>query len=314
MNLAILVPISPFENEETVEKSLAHVKSLASEFDAKAVYIVDKNSENDRRIEIAKSWGVDVIERRERRGKRAGAINDVVNYLKKFNPEFVLILDVDTRTDAETIRNCINALMSDKKAYIASARRYVYNNSNLVSETIEVEYRLLNLLIRKSAFKQFNGLIGVLRFKYLLEGLNEKAIAEDADFATRMHAKGLRALLVDGKFLEQSPLSWKDLYKQRKRWYFGGLQLWKYRGEIAKIKEVRLSWLLALTITYLPIIVLFLLPIGIPAILYHYKRVDKLRVLPGLIIYSLVLQFSAIMALIDFIRRKEVSWDAIRRA
>lgn len=313
MTLAIIVPVSPFETKETIEKSISHVKSLALNFNARVIYVIDMNSERDERLELAKNLGVEVIERRNRRGKRAGAINDAIHYLSLNPPEFVLILDVDTRTDPKTIQNCIEALVKDEKAYIASAKRFIYNNSNLISDTIEVEYRLLNFLLRKSAFKQFNGLIGVLRFKLLLEGLNEKAMAEDADFATRMHAKGFRALLVDGKFLEQSPISWKDFYKQRKRWYFGGLQLWKYRGEILKLREVRISWLLALTITYFPVLMLPLFPIGIPFILRHYKSVKKLKVLLGFIVYSLVLQFSAIAALFDFIRGKEVDWDAIRR-
>ncbi|MEM0203093.1 MAG: glycosyltransferase family 2 protein [Archaeoglobaceae archaeon] len=314
MKLAVIVPVSPFESEDVLEKSIVHVKSLASKFNARVVYVIDKNSKNDSRVELARSLGVEVIERNDRRGKRAGAINDALNYLKDESPDFVLILDVDVRTDEETIQNCIKALMSDEKAYIASARRFVYNASNLVSETIEAEYRLLNFLLKKSSFKQFNGLIGVIRFEHLIEGLNEEAMAEDADFATRMHAKGLRALLVEGRFLEQAPITWADFYKQRKRWYFGGLQLWKYRREIFKVKEVRASWVLALTITYFPIIMLPLLPIGTIFVLRSYRSIRKLKILFGFVIYCFVLQFSAIVAILDFIRGKEVRWDAIRRA
>ncbi len=314
MKLAIIVPVSPFETNEVLEKSVVHVKELASKFNARVVYVIDKSSEKDSRVELARNFGIEVIERNGRRGKRAGAINDALNYLKSFHPDFVLIMDVDVRTDEETIRNCIKALLNDDRVYMASAKRLIYNDSNLVSKTIEAEYRLLNFLLKKSSFKQFNGLIGVVRFEQILEGLNETAIAEDADFATRMHAKGYKALLVEGRFFEQAPITWRDFYKQRKRWYFGGLQLWKYRKEIMKVREVRASWILALTITYFPIIMLPLLPIGIPLVFYIYKSIRRLKILFGFLVYCFVLQFSAISAILDFLRKKEVGWDAIRRS
>ncbi|MEM1751204.1 MAG: glycosyltransferase family 2 protein [Archaeoglobaceae archaeon] len=312
MKLAVIVPVSPFEEPKVVEENIRHVKSLGVD---KIVYVIDKNGENDKRVEIAKSMGVEVLERTGRRGKRAGAINDAVRYLSDFNPEFVLIIDVDTRIDKETIQNCISELLKNKNAYIASARRYIYNAKNLVSETIEAEYRLINFLLSKSAFKQFNGMIGVLRYEMLREGLNEKAMAEDADFATRMHAKGFKAILVQGRVFEQAPMSWKDFFSQRRRWYFGGLQLWRYRKEMKKAERmVKISWFCALTLTYVPIIFLPIMPISIPALLAYYRKISKIKVFLGLVIYAIVLQASAISAFLDYILKKEAEWNAIKRA
>ncbi|MEM1576234.1 MAG: glycosyltransferase family 2 protein [Archaeoglobaceae archaeon] len=312
MKLAVIVPVSPFEEPKVVEESIRHVKSLGVD---KIVYVIDKNGENDKRVEIAKGMGVEVLERTGRRGKRAGAINDAVRYLSDFNPEFVLIMDVDTRIDKETIQNCISELLKNKNAYIASARRYIYNAKNLVSETIEAEYRLINFLLSKSAFKQFNGMIGVLRYEMLREGLNEKAMAEDADFATRMHAKGFKAILVQGRVFEQAPMSWKDFFSQRRRWYFGGLQLWRYRKEMKKAERmVKISWFCALTLTYVPIIFLPIMPISIPALLAYYRKISKIKVFLGLVIYAIVLQASAISAFLDYILKKEAEWNAIKRA
>uniref|UniRef100_A0A7J2THW9 Glycosyltransferase family 2 protein n=1 Tax=Archaeoglobus fulgidus TaxID=2234 RepID=A0A7J2THW9_ARCFL len=310
MKLSIVVPVSPFETEKALKDSLEHVKNLKKHFNCRAVYVIDRNSEKDERARIAREMGFEVIERNGRRGKRAGAINDAVEYLKTDPPQFVLILDIDSRTDVGTISNCISALLKDDRAYIASAKRLILNSFNLVSETVEAEYRLINFLLKRSSFKQFNGLIGVLRYDLLCEKLNEDAMAEDADFATRMYARGFKALMVDGVFYEQAPLSWKDFYRQRKRWYYGGLQLWKYRREMMKNREARLSWILALTITYFPILLIPFLPIAFFLLLYYKKRP---KIVIGLLIYSIVLQFSAISAFLDFLRKKEVEWNAIRR-
>ncbi|MCS7118891.1 MAG: glycosyltransferase family 2 protein [Archaeoglobaceae archaeon] len=314
MRIAVVVPVAPFETEKTLRESIEHVKSLIHDLDCKVIYVIDKDSENDLKAKIAREMGVEVLERNGRRGKRAGAINDAVKYLMDFKPEYVLILDVDSRTDEKTILNCISALQKVEKAYIASSRRFICNTSTLVSETLEAEYRFINFLLRKSSFKQFNGLIGVVRFDFLTEGLREDAIAEDADFATRMHARGYRALLVEGNFFEQAPISWIDFYRQRKRWYFGGLQLWRYRKEMSKAdKRVRFSWYLALTVTYFPMIAIPLLPLATIILIYYYKKISKLKVVLGFLIYSILLQFSAISALIKFIRKKEVEWNAMRR-
>jgi cellulose synthase/poly-beta-1,6-N-acetylglucosamine synthase-like glycosyltransferase len=189
-----------------------------------------------------------------------------------------------------------------------------------VSKTVEAEYYILNFLIKKSGFKQFNGLIGVLRAKYLyMHKLNEDAITEDADYATRMHAKGYRAVLVDGtKIYEQSPVSWMDLLNQRKRWYYGGLQLWKYWDTVKKSNDRRfiLSWVLALTLSYSALIFLPLV-IFSPFLMIYYSRRATSKIHPSvslmLIVHILLLQYSALAAVLKFLRRKSIEWKPMER-
>jgi cellulose synthase/poly-beta-1,6-N-acetylglucosamine synthase-like glycosyltransferase len=188
---------------------------------------------------------------------------------------------------------------------------------NLVSQTVEVEYYLINFLLRKSKFKQFNGLIGVLRAEHLMKyRLNENAITEDADFATRMHCLGYRAILVDGiKIYEQAPLSWKDLVSQRKRWYYGGLQLWKYWRSVKATKNLGfiLSWLSALTITYMIVLFVPLLILAPPLLLYKFRSFKKVLVTFGLLIHAILLQYSAICAIAKYIRGRGMEWSPIKR-
>jgi len=317
MKLAVVVPISPFESEEVVRKSIEHLKNLDYDgFDVKFVYVIDRSGDDDVRDKVANDCGVDVIIRNDRRGKRAGAINDAIEYLRSFNPDYVAIFDVDSRPERNFVVECVKALESCADCYIASSKRYIVNGVNLVSETVEAEYYLLNFLIARSAFKQFNGLIGVLRADFLAnERLREDAVTEDADFATRMHAAGLKASLVKTtKLYEEAPMSWKELYDQRKRWYYGGLQLWRYRRRMRDAKfAVRVSWYLALTLTYVPVIFLPLLLLAPPLLVYHYRRLSKVRVVAGLMIHTLLLQLAAISALISYLRGEGVEWGKITR-
>jgi len=318
MKLAVVVPVSPFEDEEIIRRSIEHLKSLDYDnLDVKFVYVIDSNGKNDRRPETARRMRVEVVFREDRRGKRAGAINDALKHLSEFKPDYVAIFDVDSRPEKNFIVECVKALESCDDCYIASTKRYISNPINLVSETVEAEYYLINYLLGRSKFRQFNGLIGVLRAEFLMkEGLNEWAVAEDADFATRMHAKGRKALLVTtSKIYEQAPITWRDLYNQRIRWYYGGLQLWRYRKEMRKASlGVRFSWYLALTLTFIPVLFLPLLFILPPFLLVaHFRKIPKIKVTLGLIIHALILQYSALKALFSFVRKREVEWGAMQR-
>ena len=318
--IAIIVSVSESEDPQVVLNSARKIMALDYEnLNAKIVYVIDVTSENDERITLLKKEGVEVFSRR-RRGKKAGAINDVLHYLANFKPDYVALFDVDSKPESNFIKECINALECDPRAYIASSPRYISNPVNLVSRTIQAEYCLLNFLLRKSAFKQFNGLIGVLRADLLYQHkLNEGMLTEDADYATRLHAEGYRGILVSTtKMYEQAPISWRDLFNQRKRWYYGGLQLWRYWDEVKSSKNIKFirSWVLALTLTYCLLLVLPAV-IFTPFLLLSYsgKAPQKLApsVFVGFVVYLLILQYAAIIAIVNFLRGRGVEWQALKR-
>lgn len=321
MKIAVVVPVSPFEDEEILKKSIEHLKNLDyADFEVRIVYVIDSLLAEDSRKDVAEKMGVEAVIRNNMRGKRAGAINDALKHLSDFKPDYIAVFDIDSRPERNFLVECVKALESCRNCYIASSKRYINNCVNLVSETVEVEYRFINFLLKKSRFRQFNGMIGVLRWDLLIDRkLNEQAVAEDADFATRMHAEGFKAVLVETtKLYEQAPLSWKDLYNQRKRWYYGGLQLWRYRSRMRNAEmQVRVSWYMALTLTYLPALyiplILLLSPFLLFLLLYNYRRLAKVRVILGLIIHALLLQAAAVKALVSYAMGSSVEWNAIKR-
>ncbi|MBN1456146.1 MAG: glycosyltransferase family 2 protein [Methanomicrobia archaeon] len=323
--VAVIVPVAEFEDVNVVLKSAQHLSSLdRGELEMKIIYAVDLAGPDDGRVTLLKQEGMSVFTRK-RRGKRAGAVNDTLEYLSDFNPDYIALFDIDSRPEPNFVVICVEALEADHTAYIASSRRYISNHTNLVSQTIQAEYFLLNFLLKKSGFKQFNGLIGVLRADLLAQyKLKEEAIAEDADYATRMYARGYQAILVQGTQLyEQAPVRWRDLLNQRLRWHYGGLQLWRYWHDVKRCgnKKFIRSWLLALTLNYAVIIYLplsILTPfvlLGYPAERLPAKVLPKppLRITVGLILHLFLLQYSAIVAIVNYLRGRGVEWTAIKR-
>ena len=316
MKVAILIPVSPFEPLETILKSIERIRKLDFDnFDVKILYVVDEK-ENDERIEELKRRGIDVLVRKNNRGKRAGAINDGIKFLAKFKPKYVAIFDVDSYPSVDFIKNCVNALERDSKAYLSSTKRYIYNPINLPSKAVWLEYYSINFFLKKTKFKQFNGLIGVLRFDLISKyNLKEDVMAEDADFATRMHCLGYKALLVDGKLLEQAPMSWKDIFNQRCRWYYGGLQLWKYFKDVLRTNNFGfiISWISSLTLTYVVGIFLPLLFLALPYLIYKLGFKEGFRGFFGLAIHIMVLQTSSLYSIVKFLIGKRVEWKPVKR-
>lgn len=311
--VAVIVPVSVFEPAETLVSSVRHLKSInLNGFEHILLYVFDGEPE-DTRVRLLQAEGAEVLARNSRRGKRAGAINDGVRFLKRFKPDFVAIFDVDSRPDRDFIYKCMEKLGSG--VYISSTIRRVYNPVSLISRAVELEYRLIGFLLRISGFRQFNGLIGVLNFRHLERyGLNEDALTEDADFATRMHAMGLRAELSEGHVGEQAPVTFSDFYSQRKRWYYGGLELWRYLGDVVLSGNVSFvtSWISALTLTYFPLLYLPFILLSLPALLVLYG-VGGLRVYAGMLAYTLTLQMASFSAMFNFFRGDGVEWKAMKR-
>jgi cellulose synthase/poly-beta-1,6-N-acetylglucosamine synthase-like glycosyltransferase len=318
--IAVLVPVSESEYSQVVLQSVEKTRSLDYEnLIAKMVYVVDVTTERDERISLLKKEGVEVFSRRKR-GKKAGALNDALLYLAEFKPDYVALFDVDSRPERNFIKECVTALENDPGAYIASSRRYISNPVNLVSRTIQAEYYILNFLLKRSAFKQFNGMIGVLRADLLYQHkLDEDAIAEDADYATRLYAQNYHAVLVYSTRLhEQAPVRWRDLLNQRKRWLYGGLQLWRYWDVVKRSsnRDFVHAWILALTLSYCPLI---FLPLALfaPLLLLFLSKKASPELSPsvsvGLVLYILILQYSAILAIFKFIRGRGVEWKAMKR-
>ncbi len=311
--IGVIIPVSIHEPLETLIKSADHLSGIDyGENDVRILYVFD-GDEKDERVAELKRRGADVLARNTNRGKRAGAINDGLEAIKKFRPDYIAIFDVDSRPSEDFIVKCLEKMKSG--VYIASSGREVINPFTIVAEGVFIEYKLIGFLLKKSGFRQFNGLIGLLNPKYIFRyRLNEESITEDADFSTRMHCLGLEAEICDSLMFEQAPVTWKDLFSQRKRWYFGGMELWRYFSDVVKSGNPKfvLSWILALTATYFP--VMFLIPsfLTLPALLVRYGK-RGVRIYGGLLLHALILQLSSISAMMKFAGNSRVEWEAMRR-
>lgn len=219
-SMEAIVPLAPEEPLFIVEECLDYLEGL----DLSPIFVADVPARGVR--EAVEASGARLFLREDRRGRRAGAINDAVDLVES---EHVLLMDVDSRVTGEFLDACREVVDGDDSVFLASGPRRVTNeDAGPVPLAVSAEYRLIGdlyrLISRGGGFLQFNGLIGVVRSSALREGLNEDVSCEDVEFATRAYSEGMRAVLVDAEVGEQAPPTLGELRSQRVRWLSGALE------------------------------------------------------------------------------------------
>ncbi len=211
MRIASIIPVAESEPFHVIERSFRVLRSLdCSGFLHDIYYIVDVYRDHDEKVSRLKELGANVITRKPR-GKRAGAINDALATLKRY--DFVAIFDVDSRPEKNFLKACLEKM--EENVFIVSTPRRITNpDETSVTKVVSLEYSIIGFLYRRfpEGFLQFNGLIGLVRYDLLRRfGLDESSICEDVDFTTRMYMRGYRArLTVDSIMGEQAPRTIRD--------------------------------------------------------------------------------------------------------
>ncbi len=283
-------------------------------------YVIDVSGE-DPRVGFLQTRNVNVIVRRSRLGRRAGAINDALDSMGE--TDYLAFFDVDSRPEKNFLIECIKALGGN--SVIASAPRYITNpRASATARVVAAEYTLMvdlyRLLERCDGFKQFNGLIGVLDARIFADRrLNESATCEDVDLMQQLYLEGRTAVLVDATRVgEQAPISTRDYYHQRVRWITGA-----YEGlrNVSKFKRAKIPMSRKIT-WFSAMIIPFFIFLFSPLVLLYGIRLRQLSddatdftiKLFGLIIHAWILQICGLTVLLRQLFNMGVKWKEMRRS
>ncbi len=313
-SVAVLVPVSPHEPPEIVERSVRALRTMRGEFDL--IYLWD--GPNAREVP-----GARVLRREAPRGKKAGAINDAV---RGSTWDAVAIFDVDARPDPDFLEECLLTLRENPGSFVASGPRVVTNpDASWVTRWVEAEYKVLSDLYRVfdhiGGYSAFNGPNGVVAGDTLRANpLNEGVTCEDVEFINRLTAAGMRAKFTKKTRIgEQAPETLRDLVRQRVRWLTGALEaLGQVRAILRAPVKGRVKFG-AVSLFVFPLFIGFL-SFAIPL---YAKRLWMSRrstgqffgVFFGLILHLWILEFCAIAALLKHpFRKKHKPWVPVKRA
>lgn len=271
---------------------------MASSYPASklSVFVIDDGSTDGTFYEATtfRNQGVTVL-RRENGGKHAA-----LNFgLSCSTGDIVATVDADSRPGETAIARMIEQLVSDPTIGALSATVLAANTDSLLGGIQRLEYAISNT--NRRAYSVFDvvpvvpGCLGVYRREALdaVWRYDPDTVTEDFDITIKLLKEGWAVRHGSGVVWTLVPTTWRSLWRQRLRWYQGGLETLRKHREVLALPQY--GYLHALTLPARFVSHLFGPMLSI---------VILLAVLWGLILYpsgylfALVILFFALTALI----------------
>lgn len=264
--VSIIIPA--FNEEKNIEACLNSIKYLNYPKEKIEVIVVDDGSD-DETIKIAEKFGVKTLNQ-----EHLGKVDTLNNGVKISSGEFIFTIDADTILDKECLIELIRPFLDESIGATNGAVKAKTDDSLLgIFQNIEYHY---NNLIRHSFSRAFNngiwffGAIACYR-KSILEkiGMFKKdTITEDMDIAMELKSHGYKTINVRDAFgYTNVPSDIKSLYRQRARWWVGGLQTLAKNRKMFSVKQGITSLFLFVNQIFWSIYAV----ISLPLIIYQFN-------------------------------------------
>ncbi len=223
-HMTVLIPA---HNEEKVlERTIESL--LEAEYPKKEVIVIDDGS-TDHTLEVAKRYKNKIKILHKENGGKASALNHGLLFAKG---EIIVIVDADTIVGRKSLTSIAKGL-GDKTVAAVAGNIKIRNKVNWITWCQALEY-LSGIQIMRRALDYFGaitivpGALGIFR-KHVLEeagSYHKDTLVEDFDATIKVLKSGL---VVQGSSeavaYTQAPQTFRDFYRQRKRWYRGNLQV-----------------------------------------------------------------------------------------
>ena len=223
------IVVSYNEDPDMVRLCLAAVKraNLYGE-----VFLVDDSTKKeilDRNRATCQKIGINFVHRDNRRGFKAGALNDAV---KEFGKDFdiIAVFDADQMPYPWFISSAIGYFQNPKIAFVQYPPSYTNLDTTVAMASMYQQEVFLRKIMRarniSSAFLLGSGFL--IRKSALLEvgGFYENSITEDLATSILLHGNGWTSIYADfpGIWSGDAPRSLSAYTKQQFRWSFGGFE------------------------------------------------------------------------------------------
>ena len=232
------------ENTDIVTKNMKQLLTLKYPKNLLKFYILDDSTDKEK-IRIIKKTseklGYNYIHRTDRKGYKAGALNNIMNISKE---EFLAIFDYDEYlTDPYFLEELLPYFKDKKLAYIQTEKRY--KKHTFFSDTIDLFDAFFFKFIQPSRALNntaiFAGSCGIIKMDCLrkIGGFPEYVI-EDTFFSFESDLSGYKSLYVPKVYAYGKPIeTFTELVKQQWRYNYGDTQFLGYFISKFKKKGVR---------------------------------------------------------------------------
>jgi uncharacterized repeat protein (TIGR01451 family) len=257
--------IVPAYNEE------AHITSCLDaiqkqDYGGEIEVIVVNDGSTDRTAEIASKYPINLVDLKANAGK-ANALNAGIERSKG---DILVFSDSDSELASDAVRLLANSLEEHPDAGAVAGNIYINDiegNNGFLKRFQMIEYYTDQEISRH--LQSLSGkvlvcpgpLFAVRREIAEKTMFNDRTVIEDADFTIgvlKHNSKVLRE--PQAKAYTDAPLSLKSWFNQRKRWWYGNLQLWRIHNGWARKNPWMLFTYFGFVTGLLSLILLLLLP------------------------------------------------------
>jgi len=188
----------------------------------------------DDEVAIQQQHGAPVeLRRREnRRGFKAGALNDSFEFVQKY--KYIAVLDADFVPSPSFLMDTIPHLEDNPNMAFVQARwSYLNADESILTKVQDINLEFHHWVEQKvrsdfGFFFNFCGTAGVIRKEALVAigGWSEKTIVEDMEMSLRMYSKGWQLKFLDDVHVPcELPSDYKAFFTQQRRWTAGPLRI-----------------------------------------------------------------------------------------
>ena len=225
---SVTVIVPAYNEEENIGKCLNAVKKLDYPKNKLKIIAVNDGS-TDRTADIVKKIkGVRLI------NKKNGGKASAMNYGMKFiDTDLVVCMDADSFPTKNYLKKAVGYFKDPEVAAVSTAVK-IKEVSTISSKIQWVEY-LISVVFRK-LFSILDcqfvvpGAGGIYRAATVKDvgGFDSKSLTEDMEMTLRLQTKGYKIEnCLDGYVYTECPKNFKNLFKQRMRWYRGYIENFK---------------------------------------------------------------------------------------
>ncbi|WP_123580579.1 glycosyltransferase [Abditibacterium utsteinense] len=215
------------EPSDVLEETVAAVMAL--DYQGKEVFILDDSTTVEAREsaqEIAARYGIVCVQRTNRRGYKAGAINDFLPFV---TAPYLALFDADALPTAQFLRECVPQIDENPKLGFLQTPQFYANTqvsyaalASARQQNVFYEYICEGKSVSRAAF--CCGTNVIFRRSALVDcgGFNEESVTEDFATSFHMHVKGYDSLYLNRIYVYSlAPENLAAYFTQQSRWSFG---------------------------------------------------------------------------------------------
>jgi cellulose synthase/poly-beta-1,6-N-acetylglucosamine synthase-like glycosyltransferase len=261
-SVSIIIPA--YNEEKNIGKCLEAI--LRQDFGGEMEIIVINDGSTDKTAEIASRYSVTLIDLQINLGK-ANALNTGI---KNANGDILIFSDSDSQMSGNAVSSLVRCLKDRQDVQVGAGNVLIDDRdgkSSLIKYFQMIEYHTeqeINRYLQSQSGKVLvcPGPLFAVRRQVTEEILfSDQSVVEDADFTVHVLKKTMKVVREpEAKVYTEAPDSIRKWFIQRKRWWYGNLQLWKIHNHWAKRNPWMILNYLGFITSTCSLVLLLLLP------------------------------------------------------